>query len=446
MAGPLEDLRRFLAGSGGRLYAGSSYGGMVLTNPQQALLVLGPPRSGKTSGVAIPNVLAAPGPVVTTSTKPDVMAATLSGRRQLGRCWLLDPWGQCALPDGVEPIRWSPVASCATWDDSLLVARSMTLASRPAGRHGDSAHWTERAEALLAPLLHAANLQGSDIATVQRWVLRHDLDSAASILGASGQDLGAAVLAGLAETDPREMSGIWSTTAGVLAAYRSERVLDRAAAPNFDPALLSSTNDTVYVCAPARHQDLTAPIVVAFLDQARSGAYDRPGSGPHMTFVLDELANIAPIPDLPALVSEGGSQGVLTIGCLQDLSQARSRWGPAADGFLSLFGSKIILPGIGDQSTLELVSRLGGEVDVPVRGTSQGPWWSAGHGATTESWSPQRRRVLPLDAVAHQPRGTALLLNGATPPTSVGLPPYWHIRALRSSAPSLSPPARSIER
>ena len=91
-------------------------------------------------------------------------------------------------------------------------------------------------------------------------------------------------------------------------------MLDNAAAPNFDPRRLAATGDTVYVCAPARYQDLVAPIVVAFLEQVRAGAYAasaigaNSGRAPPLTLVLDELANIAPIPDLPALVSEGGSQ------------------------------------------------------------------------------------------------------------------------------------------
>ena len=73
------------------------------------------------------------------------------------------------------------------------------------------------------------------------------------------------------------------------------------------------------------------------------------------------------------MVSEGGSQGLLTLACLQDLSQARQRWGRAADGFLSLFGTKLVLPGIGDLATLELISRLGGEIDVPARSVSHDP-------------------------------------------------------------------------
>ncbi|MGH9115249.1 MAG: type IV secretory system conjugative DNA transfer family protein, partial [Acidimicrobiales bacterium] len=322
----LERLRAHLAGAGGRLYLGGGYGGLALAEAEQSVLVLGPPRAGKTTAVAVPNVLAAPGPVVATSTKPDLLAATLPDRAALGRCWLLDPTGTVRAPDGIQVLRWSPVAAAATWDESLVVARAMTRAARPAGRRGDSAHWTERAEALLAPLLHAASLEGSGMESVARWVLRQDLDAPRSVLRLQGVGVAGDVLAGIAATDPREQSGIWSSAAGVLAAYRSEAVLDHCGAVNFDPRALAATRDTVYVCAPARYQELVAPIVVAFLEQARAGAYDASAAGrtvPPLTMVLDELANIAPLPDLPAMVSEGGGQGLLTLACLQDLSQAR---------------------------------------------------------------------------------------------------------------------------
>lgn len=450
MTAPLDELQEWSAAGGGRLYAGAGAGGPVMAEPEQALLVLGPPRSGKTTGVAVPNVLCSPGAVVATSTKPDVMAATLDHRSRRGRCWLLDPMGALRAPPGVERIRWSPVAAARTWDESLVLARSMAGAARPAGRLGEHGHWTERAEALLAPLLHAAHLQGSGMETVVRWVLGHELGPASAVLEAERVQLGAAVLSGIDATDPREQSGIWSSAAGILAAYRSERVLDHADPPNFDPAALVGTQDTVYICAPARHQELVAPIVVAFLDQARAGAYAADTGPAPLVLVLDELANIAPIPDLPALVSEGGSQGVLTLGCLQDLSQARSRWGDAAAGFLSLFGAKLVLPGIGDAATLDLVSRLGGELDVPAPSVSRGPWWSPGRGAPTVTWAGHRQRRLPVETVSQQPRGTAILISGPEAPRQVRLPAWWTVelfRGDRAVGPAdVSRAARTIER
>ena len=43
-----------------------------------------------------------------------------------------------------------------------------------------------------------------------------------------------------------------------------------------------------------------------------------------MLFALDEVANIAPLDELPQIASEGGGQGLLLLAALQDLSQARA--------------------------------------------------------------------------------------------------------------------------
>jgi len=122
-----------------------------------------------------------------------------------------------------------------------------------------------------------------------------------------------------------------------------------------------------------------APVVVAFLEQVRAATYRAVAAATlslPVTLVLDEVANVAPLPDLPAMVSEGGGQGLLTMACLQDLSQARVRWGKAADGFFSLFGTKVLLPGIGDLPTLEAVSRLAGQADVGVSSVNRSAWWA----------------------------------------------------------------------
>ncbi len=446
----IDDLRHRLATVGPRLYVGHGQAGMAFAGPQQGVLVLGPPRSGKTTTVVVPNVLAAPGPVVTTSTKPDVLRATSAARQQLGRCWLLDPSGTTTPPAGIEAVRWSPVAASAGWEEALLTARAMVGAARPGQTWGDAGHWTERSEALLAPLLHAAALCGADMRAVVRWVLRQDLGPARATLSGHGAELAADVLAGLAATDERELSGIWSSAAGVLAAYRSEAALAAGAAPNVDPAGLVWGADTVYICAPARSQSLVAPIVVAFIEQVRAGAYRAATGGTlrlPVVLALDELANIAPLPDLPSMVSEGGSQGVLTLACLQDLSQARSRWGQAAEGFLSLFGTKVVLPGIGDMPTLEQVSRLGGEVDIPQRAVSRGAWWGPGRGAPTVSWTPRRQRRLPVDAVSQLPEGHAVVLAGRQRPALVRLPPWWEVMAFggaTAGARAVPAPGHSI--
>ncbi len=212
----LRQLRANLAVNGPELYVGRDVQGLVWAGPQQAMLVLGPPRSGKTSSLVVPNVLAAPGAVLVTSTKTDVLEATLASRSQLGRCWLLDPTGTLAPPPGAHLVRWSPVQASVSWEEALVTARVMTAAARPHGSYGDSAHWTERGEALLAPMLHAAAISGLGMREVLAWTLRHDLHTPMAFLVSAGDDAAVAadVLGGIAITEDREKSGIFSTTAG----------------------------------------------------------------------------------------------------------------------------------------------------------------------------------------------------------------------------------------
>ncbi|HEY2427813.1 MAG TPA: type IV secretory system conjugative DNA transfer family protein, partial [Acidimicrobiales bacterium] len=298
-----------------RVIVGVDAEGVVVAGAQQAVLALGPPRSGKTSAVVIPNLLAAWGPVVSTSTKPDVLAATSAARLRRGRCWLYDPSGTVPLPSGLTPLRWSPVEGARAWDGALLLARALVGAGRPAGL-ADASHWTERAEALLAPLLHAAAVAGDDATTVLGWVNRRDGRPAAERLG--GRGTAADLLAGILATDRRELSGIWSTASGVLAAYRSDAALASAAAPNFDARGFVASGDTVYVCASGRHQELVAPLVVGLVEEVRAAAFERAaarlaaGMGtssgapdlppglwqpePPLLLALDEVANVAPLP------------------------------------------------------------------------------------------------------------------------------------------------------
>ncbi|HSS10520.1 MAG TPA: type IV secretory system conjugative DNA transfer family protein, partial [Acidimicrobiales bacterium] len=238
-------LRARVAAVGAPLYLGAGTAGAAFAPSQQAVLVLGPPRSGKTSTLVVPNVLAAPGPVVSTSTKADVLQATWEARAEMGRCWLFDPSATTPPPPGVTSLRWSPVPACRDWEAALLTARAMSgAAARPAGWQSEGNHWTERAEALLAPLLHAAAISGAGTEQVVGWVNRHDLDVALATLLGGGSQLAADILTGLADTDRRELSGIWSTASGILAAYRSEVALRGTRDPNFDPAQLPATTDT----------------------------------------------------------------------------------------------------------------------------------------------------------------------------------------------------------
>jgi type IV secretion system protein VirD4 len=137
-----------------------------------------------------------------------------------------------------------------------------------------------------------------------------------------------------------------------------------------------------------------------------------------MLWLLDEVANIAPIHDLPTLVSQAGGQNLQVVIGLQDLSQARTRWGAdAADGFLSLFQAKLILTGIADTRTLEAISIALGEYDRDITSQSLGrsdpqEWLAEPTHSDTVSYQTHRQRVLTPGDIAKLPAGRGLLLQG----------------------------------
>lgn len=413
---------------GGGAYLGLAAGGRwVVADPEHAVMVLGPPRSGKTGSIVIPSVLAAAGPVVSTATKPDVMDATWRARSEVGQVWLYDPSGERAeWPRGIRRLCWSPVPAAATWDGALLMARAMSAGGSSAKGTTNEHHWRERSTALLAPLLHAAFVTDGQIVQVLTWVLRAELEPARKALEDHGSQVAADVLAGIAKTDERERSSILSATAGVLAAYNSDAVRRNAAHPNFDAERFVIGTDTLYITAPAHKQALCAPLVIGLLEQIRHATYRHAPEAirdkrPPVYMCLDEVANMAPIHDLPALVSEAGGQHLHVMVCLQDLSQARKRWGDdTADGFLSMFQTKVILSGIADPKTLEAISLCLGEYDRQLvthtlgRSETETGFFERSRPTETESvaYHTTRQRVLSPGEIARLPPGRALHLRG----------------------------------
>ena len=420
----LHEIHRFARHS---IYVGEGAQGWLWAGAQRSTLVLGPPRSGKTSSLVIPNILVSDGPVVSTSTKPDVMRATALSRSSEGRAFLYDPSAEVECPPGVERVGWSPLTTAKSWDAAVVTADAMVGATRPYGPRSGEHHWNERASALLSSLIHAAALEECPVRDLLRWIDRHDGSTALEILDShpGHDDAATDLLAGIVATDSREQSGIWSTASGVLAAYRTASAMASTSIPPLDFDTFSSGPNTLYLCSSGRRQSQFAPLVVATIGDVRDATYARARDGhegPPTLLALDEVANIAPVPDLPAMVSEGAGQGLLVLACLQDLSQARARWGQAADGFLSLFGTTVVLPGIADTSTLRDLSALAGDHEVvsTTIGRSVDHW---GRIRPSTSASPSRQPRLPVDAVARGVRGQALLLGPDKGITSVTLTP-----------------------
>src|SRR5277367_6252380 len=188
------------------IYVGEGAAGWMWAGAQCSTLVLGPPRSGKTSSLVIPNILLSEGPVVSTSTKPDVMRATASARSSEGWAFLYDPSGEVECPPGVERVGWSPLTTASDWDAAVVTADAMVGAGRMSGQRAGEHHWTERSGALLSTLLHAAATEDLSMRDVLQWIDRHNGASALEILDSNvgGDSPATDLLAGIVATDSRE--------------------------------------------------------------------------------------------------------------------------------------------------------------------------------------------------------------------------------------------------
>jgi len=431
-----------------RVLLGSSGRAWIAAPPQVGALVIGPPRSGKTSGVIIPNVVAWTGPCVVTSTRRDVLDACSPVRAQRGAVWCFDPIGavMSSVPPSVRRLDWSPVGGAASMDTALARARAL-LAGAVEGTEGRD-HWRARGTQLLGALLHAAATAQLPMSAVVEWVHAGRLDAATHVLDDRGDRRAAAVIRGLAQTPDRERGSIWSAVAGGLAAFDDSTVLasaDRAAACAFSASAFLGQSDTVFIVAPSDETVPLAPLVVGLVEEIRTDALrETAASGAlplPLLLALDEIATICPLPSLPQVAAEGGGRNVILLAVLQDLSQAAGRWGrEVADGMLTLAGAKLILPGLADAETLHRIETLAGKHWVEHRSTSEthsgflmGDWTSGTHRVLVEE-----PRV-PAGTIRQLRPGSALSVIGSSAVQVVRLvkpgdAPFAHWRADQPSS------------
>lgn len=220
---------------------------LVTAPPRGGVLVIGPPGSGKTTGIITPTVMLAPGACVSSSIKSDVMNQTAHLRARYGRVWHFDPGGDEITPPGVEAVRWSPLASVRSWDDALRVGKTMGDSLNTRGDE-TGGHFLARAVDWVQCLLYAAHLQSATIGTVATWAATAaDEDTAATTLGVLEQahqagDEGAGIawakLRGLLTSPDRERGSIVSTMTRLLSVYDSLAARRTGEHPNFDPEQL----------------------------------------------------------------------------------------------------------------------------------------------------------------------------------------------------------------
>ncbi|WP_432027896.1 type IV secretory system conjugative DNA transfer family protein [Streptomyces sp. 1222.5] len=278
----------------------------------------------------------AEGPALVVTSNPALWQDTKDARAKLGPSLLYDPTHLCDTP---ARLHWSPTAGCEDRQTALNRATALLGPVRPTARIDQAV--ADTAITLLRSYLHAAALENRTVRHVHRWSQGTQVQDAVRTLrthpkaapGAAGE-LEAALTA-----HPERRDIAQELTSRALSALFTVNVREACTPHRTDALALDSfvhEGGTLYVVGESIEDPRSNPgamplltaLVSSVVERGRRMA-ERSSSGrldPPLAVVLDDIAAVAPFPELPALLAAGPGQGLPTLVLLRSQEQARSRW------------------------------------------------------------------------------------------------------------------------
>ncbi|MCX5305181.1 type IV secretory system conjugative DNA transfer family protein [Streptomyces sp. NBC_00160] len=277
------------------------------------------------------------GSALIVTSSPTLWAETKDARAKLGPVLLYDPSHLCDTP---ARMHWNPAEGCADRDTAAARAIALLAPVRPQARM--DAAVADTAETLLRSWLQAAALDDRPFKLLHRWAQGNSAQDPVRVLrthpqaapGAAGE-LESALTA---HPERRELAQ--NLTARALSCLTSIHIRE-ACNPNRADALALASfvaeGGTLYLVGEALEDPRTHPGAMPLLTALASHVVEhgrrmaaRSSHGrldPPLSLVLDDVAAVAPIPQLPELLAEGTLP--LLAQC-RSRDQARSRWPDAA--------------------------------------------------------------------------------------------------------------------
>lgn len=278
----------------------------------------------------------AEGPALVVTSNKTVWQDTKDARAKLGPILLYDPTHLCDTP---ARLHWSPTTGCEDKQTAVKRAAALLTPVRPTAKIDQAV--ADTAETLLRSYLHAAAIDGRTIRHVHRWSQGTQIQDAVRILrtnpkaaaGAAGE------LEAALTSHPERRDIAQELTTRALSSLFTVNIRE-ACTPNRTDALsldsFASEGGTLYLVGESIEDPRTNPGAMPLLTALASSVVERgrhmaerSSAGrldPPMTLVLDDVAAVAPLPQLPELLATGADRGLPTLALLRSREQARARW------------------------------------------------------------------------------------------------------------------------
>ncbi|MFF1493934.1 type VI secretion protein [Streptomyces sp. NPDC058304] len=280
---------------------------------------------------------AAPGSALVLTSSPALWAETKDARAKLGPVLLYDPSHLCDTP---ARMHWNPADACADRDTAAARATALLAPVRPQARM--DAAVADTAETLLRSWLQAAALDGRPFKQLHRWAQGNSAQDPVRVLrthpqaapGAAGE------LESALTAHPERREQAQHLTARALSCLTSIHIRE-ACNPNRTDALtlasFVSEGGTLYMVGEPLEDPRTHPGAMPLLTALAASVVEhgrrmaaRSSHGrldPPLTLVLEDVAAVAPIPQLPELLQEAP---LPLLALCRSREQARARWPEAA--------------------------------------------------------------------------------------------------------------------
>jgi type IV secretory pathway TraG/TraD family ATPase VirD4 len=375
---------------------------------EDVTLRVGGPRTGKTGELAC-RILDAPGAVIATSTRTDLLKITGELRAKNGPVWVFNPGGHAGIG---TTLAFDPLTGCQNLTTAGFRATDLLSGDRP-NNDGEREYWAAQARRALTVLLHAAAIGEASMRDVQAWFADPD-EATATVTRHLRRSEYPGVLDDATQflkTNERTRSSICTSVMPVLQWLSDPAAAAAATGPAFDVEEFLRQRGTLHVLGG--DDGNVAPLVAALTGhiarEARRLAANMPDGrlDPPLTLVLDEAALICPVPLDNWTADMGGRNITIHIG-VQSRAQLRQSFGEhGAAAIVTNAATILVFGGTGDADDLDNWSKLAGE-RLETYHTRD----SAGKIAST---STRRVPVLTQAEIAQLPAGQVLVVRRGMP-------------------------------